>query len=64
MATPFVLTRRSPLLWDAPEPLPEHRYDPEQQINVTPDGRALMDQVAMFGESITVNSDGSKKDDY
>jgi putative ATP-grasp target RiPP len=43
-------------------PYPVHRYDPERQFNVTPDGRALVDQIEMFGDTYTVNSDGTKKD--
>lgn len=61
--TPFVLTRRLHTEQPPFEPLPAHRYDTRLQINLTPDGRVLMDQVDMFGESYTHNSEGRSKDD-
>jgi putative ATP-grasp target RiPP len=62
MAIPFILTRRMFATPPVAPPHPVHRYDPERQFNVTPDGRALIDQIEMFGDTYTVNSGGTKKD--
>jgi putative ATP-grasp target RiPP len=37
----------------APSALPAHRFDPTRQLNVVPDGRALVDVVDYYGYTST-----------